>query len=121
MATANSKGVAVHVWSMDISAMRIWTKNEVVYASVDGVEYVEATSAKGPPSFLSMLVYVFENELAGTAAVAGIDSVHVAVATVAKLNRSSSRVKITFEATWTCDEMSYDDPELCACFIAVPL
>ena len=58
-----ARRIPINVWSaMDTIDLKVWTSNEDLYAEVNGIDYIQVTSAKAPPSFLSLLVERFDLE-----------------------------------------------------------
>ena len=121
MAADEGKGIAVHVWSMDPAPeVKIFTLDEIVYASVSGVDYMEVKSAKAPPSLLYILVDIFELECGGGISRSDIKHVNVSVNLVEPMTRSGSLIKISFDVIWCDNEQEYGNNDLYAVF-ALPL
>ena len=97
--------------------MKIWTLDEDVYIEVYGVTYVQLKSAISPPSFLWMLVSVFQAECAGKVSKSPFKHVKLAANTCEKMNRSESRIKVSFDLVWSCDNGDYVDADYSAVFV----
>lgn len=88
-----------------IIIIMLWVADdETVHAGVGGLDYVEVTSAKAPPSFLSLLV----------AKVAGFRNARVRVAEIERMTRSGARIRITCDAVWSNEGEHYK--RVCAVF-----
>ena len=111
--------LAVHVWlpGAPNPNMKIWTLDEDVYIEVYGVTYVQLKSAISPPSFLWMLVSVFQAECTGNVSKSPFKHVNLAVNTCEKMNRSESRIKVSFDLVWSCDNGDYVDADYSAVFV----
>ena len=79
------------------SLQRMWTVNDTLYAELDGLDYVEVTSAKAPPSFLTILI---DACVGPNFASDCIKDVVVNSVTMEPMTRSNDRLKLTIDADW---------------------
>ena len=99
--------IPINVWSAMDTDIRVWTFNEDLYAEVNGIDYIQVTSAKAPPSFLSLLVERFDLECRYKRKT-GIACTNFNAMTVEDITRTT--IKITFDADW-CNWPSDDKKE----------
>jgi hypothetical protein len=82
---------------MDTIKLKVWTCNDALYAEVNGIDYIQVTSTKAPPSFLSLLVERFGLGCRHKRKI-GIACSNFNAMTVEDITRAT--IKITFEADW---------------------
>jgi hypothetical protein len=82
---------------MDTINLKVWTFNEDLYAEVNGIDYIQITSTKAQPSFLSMLAERFDLECHHKRK-RGIACTNFNAMAVKDITRAT--IKITFAADW---------------------
>ena len=111
--------LTIHVRSPTVSSMKIWTLDEDVYVEISGVTYVQQQSMHKPPTFLSLLVSVFDTECAGRVSDAPFKHVNVSVNTYEAMTRSGARMMISFDLGWSCYEHDYEDNDYRVVFVRI--
>ena len=93
-----TRRIPINVWSaMDTINLKVWTSNEDLYAEVNGIDYIQVTSAKAPPSFLFLLVERFDLECRHKRK-RGIACTNFNAMAVKDITRAT--INITFEVDW---------------------
>ena len=89
--------IPINLWSAMDTDIRVWTFNEDLYAEINGMDYIQVTSAKAPPSFLSLLIERFDLACRHKRE-RGISCTNFNAMTIENITRAT--IKITFKADW---------------------